>query len=211
MSGSQFTEEVKLPLYDTTAPFANQEMRSVTLWCATGGAPRHWRTAYKFTSLLRFDEQGTGTNLVRVTQAAIKVDTWEGVSLDIFQPQYHTFDQSGNNLYATLTAAPRLAGRLTSTKLGLSKKVEFVTHVTVQDLRDLLFERGLQYYKFNPAGSGCLYWQLNLLELFATKGWIATEKLQEVKDHVREYAIQQGSRGVPYPPVQGEFYDPSTL
>ncbi|KAI1789343.1 hypothetical protein LXA43DRAFT_586951 [Ganoderma leucocontextum] len=135
-----------------------------------------------------------------------------GISMDMFQPlahQYHVPSVDGiKNLYGTLSVSPRLKEFLYSRSRNLfSCSLKFKVPVRVKDVLDLIFVQGRQYYKFNPKGSGCLYWQLQLLEAFVAKGWIDRSSLDAANAQITALASRADS-AVPYPLVMGEFYRP---
>lgn len=178
----------------STRDFDDQLLSSVTLWSAEARDLRHWRTGLEFAGK-------------RPTVSGIA-----GISIDMIQPithEYHDPHRDGaENLYGSLQMSPRDKSTLYSKRKGLfSCPLPFKKKALakVKDVVGLILEQGRQYYKFNPAGSGCLYWHFELLEAFVERGWIERESLHTAHTRVSGLACRNVGT-IPYPPVQGTFY-----
>ncbi|KAI0375158.1 hypothetical protein BV20DRAFT_960239 [Pilatotrama ljubarskyi] len=182
------------PLLDSTDSIDKaQEILEITLWC-TAGMPNHWITSYKYTSSIK---KGPNNQL------------YEGVSLDMHQPLAHVYHPSGQgNIYGCLHISARPKNKLLSTKAKVAVTMAVQTTVTVGDVINLVVEDDRQFYKFHPDGSGCLYWQTQLLRRFVNKGWLKQKQLDALWIEVEEHANRVGQDMVPYPPAQGVFYTP---
>ncbi|KAI0684376.1 hypothetical protein C8Q76DRAFT_804062 [Earliella scabrosa] len=218
--------------YDAVA-FHTQAVTGIILWC-TGGSPPHWISSYPFPQYLGSDRKidsplPPDTALTVVSNPRAKenshLTSWEGISVDMFQPTKHVYhnppqgSQSAtgsasitttlrgatNNLYGSLAIQPRKYDALFSKRAGVKLEVNFKVPVTVQNIVDLITREGLQYYKFNPAGSGCLCWQLQLLQRFVQQGWIEETTLHTFKEQLAAGA--KSNPRILYPPVVGQFYN----
>ncbi len=183
-----------------TEEFHDQVLNKVTLWSAEPpGDLRHWRTSFHFAG----QPPRVGTAI------------YEGISVDMIQPLTHEHydpDRDGSvNLYGSLKIMPRVMKDLYSARQGMFKStLDFKKKaVKVKDVVGLILEQNRQCYKFNPAGSGCLFWHFQLLEAFVVKGWISRASLDTTYTRISGLAAAPSSAGtVPYPPVEGTFYPP---
>ncbi|KAM5530675.1 hypothetical protein V8D89_015647 [Ganoderma adspersum] len=192
--------------------FDHQTLKGVVLWSAGSLGTRHWRTGFEFVdsrSVVLNTTQGPPQPSA-IMSPLLRPGTYDGISVDMFQPhahQYYVPSVDGTkNLFGTLSVAPRLKGYMYS-RTGNLFPIKFKVPVRVKDLLDLILMQQRQYYKFNPRGSGCLYWQLQLLEAFVGMGWIDKASLNAVLAEVTALASRANS-GVPFPPVVGVFYPP---
>ncbi|KZT24773.1 hypothetical protein NEOLEDRAFT_392692 [Neolentinus lepideus HHB14362 ss-1] len=181
-------------LQDLTIGIRAQQLTSVIIWCTGGGTLHHWRTSYSLADSSVINDLG---------------ERLAGISLDMYQPHDHGYKTAdGPNLHGCLQISPRTTRHgLYSTRSGVLEEINFSSAVTVQDIVDLVTGQKRQYYMFNPLGSGCLYWQLQLLRAFVSKGWIHSTDLSGVTESIGKYAKMYPDR-VPFPPVEGQFYSP---
>ncbi len=146
--------------------------------------------------------------------------------MDMFQPHDHVYNvaqpqvpgpgsnppKAKRNLYGCLQVSPRQKEFLLSRRPTHVSQIDFRVPVKLEAIiNKAVIGEGLQYYKFNEAGSGCLFWQLELLKRFVGLGWITEEDFAQVVKNVEAFAVDQPSDVVPYPPVQGTFYQPEGL
>ena len=194
--------------------FDHQMLKGVVLWSVNSLGTRHWRTGFEFAGLptvVSDAAQGPPQPSTLMSQT-VRPGVYGGVSVDMFQPlahQYHVEAVDGKkNLHGRLSISPRLNGFLFSRSRNLfSCSLKFKVPVRMKDVLDLILAQGRQFYKFNPKGSGCLYWQLLLLEAFVVMGWIDRTSLDAANVQITALASRADS-GVPYPPVMGTFYRP---
>lgn len=133
--------------------------------------------------------------------------------IDMYQPFEHIYQS--NNAAATATnhyGSLKLTvstDKIVTSKPVVMHEIPFKVAVTVKDILDFIQGRNLQYYKFHEKSSGCLFWQLTLLERFAEKGWIPAST-QEIKNKIEAFrnVSPVNAAMIPYPPVQGTFYQP---
>ncbi|TFY76977.1 hypothetical protein EWM64_g7034 [Hericium alpestre] len=192
--------------------FDHQTLKAVVLWSTSSLSTRHWRTGLEFTKTLTVGSNSNpnATPAPDVVSQVLPPGIYGGISVDMFQPeahQNHLPSTDGEvNLYGTLSVNPRMAHILYSRSKNLfSCPLELKVSVRVKDVLDLMLAQRRQYYKFNPRGSGCLYWQLQLLQAFVANGWIAKASLDAAITQITALAARPGS-AVPYPPVMGTFY-----
>jgi hypothetical protein len=72
---------------------------------------------------------------------------------------------------------------------------------------ELVKARRLQYYRFSSQGCGCLWWQMNLLDVLVKEGWVnshSPKKLVEVIEGYRESQPRNRSE-VHFPAVEGKL------
>ncbi|TBU30261.1 hypothetical protein BD311DRAFT_234387 [Dichomitus squalens] len=203
----QVEPPLRLQELQDTRLFNSQPLKSVILWCSGSMSLKHWRTSFEFNNTQQLSSEALPA------QTLLRPGVYGGISADMFQPavhEYHTPDNDqDNNLYGTLSISARLSHLLFSSRKDIfARRLDFKVAVTVKDVLELIIGQQRQYYRFNPLGSGCLYWQLLLLEAFVANGWIAKEQLDAVKLDIATYAAGLGNRSVPYPPVRGTFYSP---
>lgn len=184
---------------DSTEAVSGERLSYVEMWCTSGfgDTPPHWITSYTFANPVP-------TNRER---------SLGGVSLDMHQPQnhvYHRPSESNTNYFGSLAMSTRFFGAVRSANTPLAITAVFDTAVTVQDVRDVVTTRGLQYYKFHPDGSGCMFWQLTLLQEFVTRGWIKVSDMSALTGQIERHAKTWTRSKILYPPIQGEFYNPPT-
>ncbi|RPD67513.1 hypothetical protein L226DRAFT_519333 [Lentinus tigrinus ALCF2SS1-7] len=189
------------PVIDNQAArFSTQPLKEVILWCTHSGMV-HWMTSYRFPQMLEENIDGS-----RVF--------YEGVSFNMFQPQRHVYHRlpDENNLFGTLQVQARRMNALISSRPGLKLTTTFkdTVRVTVQDVLNVVTDAGHQYYKYSPVGSGCLCWQLQLLERFVTKGWLAREVVEKFAADI-EAAAKERRSAIIWPPVQGTHYNESEV
>ncbi|KAI4519611.1 hypothetical protein K525DRAFT_271583 [Schizophyllum commune Loenen D] len=149
----------------------DQRLSDVILWCTRpySGVP-HWITSF--------------------TYANGAAHGFGGFSLDMFKPHRHEAapdaDADTPNFEGSLKATERTAKRLVSSSPGRLQKIRFTEVVTTADVLGLIQERKLQYYRFNTeCCSGCMCWQLTLLDTFVEKGWIPSAEVQSARDVFR--------------------------
>ncbi|KAF5348909.1 hypothetical protein D9756_009814 [Leucocoprinus leucothites] len=188
------TDTVKQPaLIDESAKFRLQKLHQAVFWCSMRGSPHHWITSYAFAD------------------GIVEVDggRYAGISLDMFQPVAHKNQPPGENknLFGTLRFGARKENVLMSKNPAFMVMLAFKTKITVQELYNLVVGNKLHLYQYSPAGSGCMYWQSQLLKKFVVKGWLAQEDLAKLFKSLEAYAKQKGSQAVPYPPVEGKYYN----
>ena len=125
--------------------------------------------------------------------------------------QHDNTQQTAANHFGTVKLTlSRL--KIKSTKPAVEHEIACTTSFTAGELLDLIWAKQLQYYKFHQASSGCLHWQLSLMDLLASKGWI-----QACTDDIKAKIVEFRSRStaneenIPFPPVRGEYYDPKLL
>ncbi|TFY61216.1 hypothetical protein EVG20_g7136 [Dentipellis fragilis] len=141
----------------------------------------------------------------RVTSSPRVVDTYEGVSFNMFKPLYHEATPVENiNFIGSLEMAERPEKKLYSRSPGLAVTIDFVVPVTTANIYELIVSNNLQYYQFSlDGGSGCLFWQLTLLDAFAQKGWINRADLDAAQERIAAFAANRPQ--TTYPPVVGKF------
>lgn len=167
-----------------TSQVRTQAITSVIIWAPKTTGVAHWRTSFTFGD-----------------------PPSPGLSVDMFQPDRHEFCSSGEtNRFGTLVLKP--VTKLSSTNTFVKEQIAFTAGIVVQDLLDAIFVRKLQYYKFHEDGSGCMFWQLCLLECIQSKGWIGGSEKDRVLSVIK--AARESSAGIansmPWPPRQGVFY-----
>ncbi len=94
------------------------------------------------------------------------------------------------NVFGTLRINASHADALMSSRAPIYAHATFLVTVTVQDIVDLIISQ--EYYQFDPAGSGFLFWQLALLEQYVAKGWISSDDFARIKQEVQQFAASQG-------------------
>ncbi|EPQ55760.1 hypothetical protein GLOTRDRAFT_128977 [Gloeophyllum trabeum ATCC 11539] len=179
-------------LDDRTSDIRDKPLSSVTIWCTSGNL-HHWISSYK---------------LVDQIVVAPK-QTIAGISMNMHQPlehEFHTGEET--NLFGSLHIHLRTAEKgLVSRRSGVLEEIKFLCTITVRDIVDLVLAERRQYYMFSPLGSGCLYWQLQLLRAYVSKGWIKGTDVDKAIGSIEKYAKENEAK-VPFPPVEGQFYDP---
>ncbi|KAI0757991.1 hypothetical protein C8Q74DRAFT_1373059 [Fomes fomentarius] len=208
---------VQHPLYNDTAAFSPLLVGEYCLWCTSGGLP-HWISAHAFAQpVISSTPRPSDPTQIRPSSSTERPKPgeakWGGVSLDMFQPLNHVYhsipdDTKSGNVFGALRINARHADALMSSRAPIYARATFLVTVTVQDIVDLIISQGRQYYQFDPAGSGCLFWQLALLEQYVAKGWISSEDFARIKQEVQQFAASPTGVKVPYPPVAGTFYKP---
>lgn len=159
-------------------------LESTTIWTPTSGGLKHWRSSQRFQTL---DNGGVG------------------ISLDMFQPIEHEYQGSlPKNQYGSLNFNFN-AQKLLSSRTLYAREVPFEKTITVADLYNMVCKYQLQYYTFHPDGSGCLYWQLNLLGIMETVGWVKKGARAKVEADIEKLASKD-LNSIPWPPRQGTFY-----
>lgn len=135
----------------------------------------------------------------------------------MFQPNLHTYhdDKAGDgtvNYYGTLRLQVQRA-KITTSKPAIIHDITFAEGVTVGDIVQFIYDRKLQFYKFHPDGSGCLFWQLTLMDEFSKVGWIPENSTQAIREAIVAFRGENPERlsMVLYPPVQGSFYTPISV
>lgn len=218
---SQFDPQVEPPLYNDTAAFSSLVIQGYCLWSTRGGPP-HWISAHSFAQTVISSTATHPTDPTHIRlESSLSTDRlrpgevqWGGVSLDMFQPMNHVYhisipdDTKSDNVFGALSINARHADALMSSRAPIYAHATFLVTVTVQDIVDLIISQGRQYYQFDPAGSGCLFWQLALLEQYVAKGWISSDDFARIKQEVQQFAASPTGVKVPYPPVAGTFYKP---
>lgn len=139
--------------------------------------------------------------------------TWEGVSLDMCQPFNHVHNLGKlYNTVGTLAAFARSISMLVSERSRCGIEVFFKVPLTVTDVTTYILDHKLHCYEFQEdSGSGCLFWQLELMRDFQELGWIDAADLQKIESQVQAYAKQRGEVEVPWPPKEGTFLDRQAL
>ena len=189
-----------------THQFSNQVLSEVTLWAAPAPKSfRHWITSFHFAQSKRVGNA-----------------SYEGVSVSMEQPkthERHNPQRDGpENFYGSLHVMPRMQGVLYSRQKGMFRCSLALKErkVMVQDVVGLMTGLGMQFYKFNEEqGSGCLFWQFQLLEGMVGKGWIGRVDLDKAYSRVKglaEASVPPNDKTgrVPWPAVKGTFYTPLT-
>ena len=146
------------------------------------------------------------------------IDPPLGLVVDMVQPYKHVYHPDANdddlNYYGTLQLTVQ-EDKVISSRPAVNCLIAFTegTHVTVRDLIKLICDNKLQHYKFHPEGSGCLFWQLNLLDVIAHAGWIPEDSSKTVRDAIVAFRSGNDRRlnMILYPPVEGTFCDPPTV
>ena len=175
-------------------------LESTFLWAATTTGQVHWRSSQ---SAVQDKASGVVDGILP-----------RGVSVDMYQPRLHCFAPLETNFFGTLkfTVCPK---KLHTTKPLLLLEFKFKQPITVRDLYGLMHRNKLQFYRFHTLGSGCLHWQLNLLGLMESQGWLKEGSYAEAWEAAKQVAGRLNSdRQMPWPPRKGTFYpDPgmSTL
>ncbi|KZW02913.1 hypothetical protein EXIGLDRAFT_829035 [Exidia glandulosa HHB12029] len=182
------------PLQDQSQYYGDQYVSEIYLWC-TRDYPRHWISSYTFSSQV-FDPTGQ--------------DELGGVSIDMYQPFQHLYGDdvfgSEDDLLGSVKIMARKVTALYSSRSPLLIDLAFTRRVKVSELVALIVANNLQYYRFNPAGSGCLFWQLTLINKFTAVGWLPPNAPQHFTGRVQNLAAREGQQAIPFPPAQGTFY-----
>ncbi len=170
-----------------TSHFDDQVLSKVTIWAREEpDAIRHWFTSLTFAGRPTVGDQ-----------------VYEGISINMTQP-------SDKSLVGSLEIQPRSKGALYSYRSKTFQcPIAFKKKVRVKDVVDLIVAHRKHCYLFNPAGSGCLFWQLDLLKLFVQKGWIEESDMDTAEKRIKglgEAAVPSQTGTVPWPPVNGTFY-----
>jgi hypothetical protein len=158
------------------------------LWAPMTSGIAHWRTSYRFSS---------------------EVDGMIGMSVDMYQPVYHQFNTQGTNCFGSLKLMTT-PNKLTSRKPAVNFAVAFKTKVQVQLLINLITSEQRHYYLFHPDGSGCLFWQLSLLQRFEEHGWVETGTTTSAATVIQDFRSKSSASAatIPWPPRQGTYYPP---
>ncbi|KAH9923386.1 hypothetical protein B0H21DRAFT_159450 [Amylocystis lapponica] len=161
-------------------------LSTVIIWASRGGRVAHWRTSYTFKT--------------------VKLG-YIGMSLDMFQPEIHQYQTTGTNQFGCLRIRAT-RDKLHSRNYAVLEEYGFRVVVTVGDLLRSIHGAGLQNYKFHQEGSGCMFWQLHLLEMMVSWEWIKERDVEKVKSEIER--ARSNSRSVatsmPWPPIKGTFY-----
>lgn len=164
-------------------------LESTILWAANSTGQVHWRSSQ---SILHDKASGD--------------DRPRGVSVDMYQPEVHCFTPSGDNFFGTLKFAVCLE-KLHTTRPLLLHEIMFEQSVTVADLYGLMNGNNLQFYQFHQMGSGCLHWQLNLLKLMESQGWVKEGSYAGAWEAAKQVAqLVNSEKKLPWPPRKGTFY-----
>ncbi|PIL23324.1 hypothetical protein GSI_14635 [Ganoderma sinense ZZ0214-1] len=176
-----------------TRDFEDQVLSKATIWAREEpDAIRHWLIGLSFVSgRLPTGDDGR---------------IYEGISINM-----RRLSTEFEDLLGSLDIQARTKGTLFSQQsrtfqcpLAFKKKT-----VRVKDIINLIVAHRKQCYMFNPAGSGCLFWQLDLLKLFVEQGWIEERELVTARKRIKglaEAAVPSRSGIVPWPPTEGTFY-----
>ncbi|KAL4250801.1 hypothetical protein ABKN59_006036 [Abortiporus biennis] len=168
-------------------------LEAILFWGPATNGTVHWRTSYAFTA---------------DSESATK---FRGISLDMYMPKRHIYQQPNMiNNFGTLKLTAR-RGALTSSRTSVMQKIPFNKPITVTQLLDAVEKHNLQHYQFNAdAQSGCLFWQLSLLNKLVSLGWIPMTTIEEIQKKIEEFRSKSAANQqiIPYPPVQGTFYNP---
>ena len=96
-----------------------------------------------------------------------------------------------------------------SKRVRLELTIPFlVENVTVSNLLQRVQDRGLQFYRFNDSGNGCLFWNLELLRMLVEFGWVNPHTQQKLEDKLESWhKINPGQKTkMPSdPPHRGRF------
>ncbi|KAL6303605.1 hypothetical protein BKA93DRAFT_787012 [Sparassis latifolia] len=176
-------------------PVLDRVLKSVIIWAPQSNGVTHWRTSYEFAEVVRKGPLG--------------------ISVDMFQPKshvYHTTKGTGNS-FGTLLIKVSFE-KLTSTSPAVRVDIPLQQAVTVRrQLLEFIVTRNMQYYRFHNAGSGCMFWQLTLLQRMGEEAkWIRVEEFLRVLNIIQEArnASSAVASSMPWPPRQGTFYTPPT-
>jgi len=164
------------------------ELLELNLWAPRTSGIAHWRTSYKFAST---------------------VDGMIGMSVDMYQPDFHQFNPRRPNYFGSLKLLTT-PYKLTSRDPAVNVTVAFKTKVKVQHLVELITNEGRHYYTFHPDGSGCMFWQLSLLQRFEECGWVETGTTTWAVTAIHAFRDKSSANAatMPWPPRQGNFYQP---
>ncbi|TFY71239.1 hypothetical protein EVG20_g1764 [Dentipellis fragilis] len=112
--------------------------------------------------------------------------------------------------FSTLHISARQKQALISNNPGLVVRISLKDGMHSRhrdDVLDLIVVLKLHLYHFVPGNSGCLYWQRNLMNEFLKKGWVKQRELNSLDRKVSKFAHEMGQKLVPYPPMEGRFYE----
>lgn len=182
-------EPLELVKFEDRAKLFNLELQSTIIWAARTTGTKHWRSSLPLT-----------------TDTSKK----HGISLDMFQPRKHVYlpNPTPENInYHGVLLFQYNDGKLTSSKPFLHHETPFIKTVTIADVHQLILSNKLQYYRFHPAGSGCMYWQLHLIKVMEDSGWVGQGSYDVAQAAIADVV---DSGGVPWPPREGEFYKVSS-
>ncbi|KAI3604066.1 hypothetical protein WG66_000796 [Moniliophthora roreri] len=165
------------------ASFMEYKIKGMVLWCVPSTTPYHWVSSYIFT------DQGAG-----------------GISADMYRPKCHEWTQRNQtNYYGSLKITHRSSNKVISTRTPLKIEIPFTREVTVSDIYNLIVQGKRHQYVFNDAGSGCMFWQLDLIDHFIAMGWVDVRYKDSALQEIQKLATTKGELSVPYPAVKGTF------
>jgi len=125
----------------------------------------------------------------------------------MYQPVSHQFNTGGANRFGSLKLMTT-PNKLTSRDPAVNFAVAFKTKVKVQHLVDLIIGERRHYYTFHQDGSGCMFWQLSLLQRFEECGWVEAGAAAWAATAIQDFRNKSSANAaaMPWPPRQGTFY-----
>jgi hypothetical protein len=174
-----------------TTDVRSGELAKVHFWAAKTSSIAHWRTSYKFST---------------------NVGSLIGISVDMYQPISHVLNAEETNRFGSLKLLTT-SRKLFSTNPAVLYTAVFKKRVNVENLINLIIQDGRHHYKFHPDGSGCMYWQLSLLQKFESFGWLENGSSAEIVEAIQTFRNESkaNAASMPWPPRKGEYYSLSKV
>ena len=179
-------------------PWLEAEVEAVQLWYTRGPnhGVAHWQTSLCFSGLVH-QKRAITLNMTRFDQH-----------------RYYRASQALRlNPYGTLCISAR---EDTQSKTAKSPIRINIIHpirngepqvLRVADVIKYIEETGQSHYAFNPDQSGCLYWQLSILQALETQGYLHPGKVDSIRSEIEDHRKEEHVADyIPWPPVQGWYY-----
>ena len=125
------------------------------------------------------------------------------------QPARHIYQKPyTENFYGTLHMSVNKNQQQTRKPLVIVERA-VNGQVTAQQVIDLIIARGLQFYEFSTAGSGCLHWQLTFIDKLVERDWVSAALPRGVHESIEKVRkVKENAGLIKYPPVEGLYYTP---